>query len=159
MKEKNSKRLRGSIVFFVLGSVGFALFRVFNRFFKTKDNKDRKYSQLYDNWLVIKERGDGIEKYFRENHYREIAVYGYGNIGRHVVTQLLDTDITVKYIIDRRRGVTENKIDRYCMTDQLPEVDAIVVTPICEYQEIKTELQQKKAGQIVSIEDIVYELL
>lgn len=127
---------------------------------KAVDDKNKRYLQLFDKWMILTERGDTIKKFFMEKNIKEIAVYGYGNIGKHLVTQLSDSDINIKFVIDRRKdSIIVNSIPCYQPSDNLPSVDAIVITPICEYTEIKNALNEVTSAKIISIEDIVYELL
>lgn len=63
---------------------------------KGVDDKNKRYLQLFDKWMILTERGDSIKKFFAEKNIKEIAVYGYGNIGKHLVTQLSDSDINIK---------------------------------------------------------------
>lgn len=124
------------------------------------EHKDKKYLKLFDNWLILIERGDGIESFLKEKNIKGIAVYGYGNIGRHLVTQLSDSGIQIKYIIDKNRdGILINDIPCYLPAKDMPDVDAIIVTPICEYLEIKNSLKKFTQASIISMEDIIYELL
>ena len=150
--------MKKNIISFLLGNVSFYILNRYLHSKEHKDERDRRYCQLFDNWLVLQERADGIEEYFHARNIKEIAVYGYGNIGRHIVAQLSGTDITVKYVIDRSEG-KDYPIDRYRLTDRLPEVEAIIVTPICEYKQIKDELRNRGTWKMISIEDVIYELL
>lgn len=145
---------------FLTGTVCGSVFHKYKGTPKRGEDKNRKYSQLFDNWLILSERGENIGTYFKERDMKEVAVYGYGNIGRHAVTQLSHADIRVKYIIDQRKdGILSGDIVCYGMGDSLPDVDAVIVTPICEYGEIENRLQKKISVPILSIEDIIYELL
>lgn len=148
-----------NIVSFLLGNASFFLLSRFIYSNRSIDEKDKKYCQLFDNWLILNERGSRIEEYFHARGIKEVAVYGYSNIGRHLVTQLIRTDIKIKYIIDKRNVIIEYGIDRYCLRDKLPEVEAVIVTPICEFQTIKKEVSDKVSCEVISIEDIIYELL
>ena len=42
--------------------------------------------------------------------------------------------------------------------DYLPEVDAVIVTPVFYYDEIKKNLSDKVKGKIISLHDILYEI-
>lgn len=155
---KKFVRIGNDLLCFILGSA-------FGHFFEKKKvqgkngEKDKKARQLFDNWLVLAERGIGIEEYFHKKDIHKVAVYGYADIGNHLVVQLEDTDIEVRYIIDRRPCSPTGGIEWYRPTDRLPAVDAVIITPVWEYDQIKEALQCEISGQIISIEDIVYELL
>lgn len=148
------------VLFYLAGSLSSYLFCKFKSMRKNVEEKDRKYSRLFDNWLILVERGDDVGQFFRERDIKEIAVYGYGNIGRHLVTQLLQLDVSVKYVIDKRKdGTITNNIPCYQLSDNIPNVDMIVITPICEYQKIECALKEISSAKIISVEDIIYELL
>lgn len=151
----------GKVVFpFLAGNISLYLFYKLKWNKKTADNKNKKYSQLFDNWLILTERGDTIDTFFKERNIKEIAIYGYGNIGRHLVTQLSDSDISIKYVIDKRKGgILTDNIPCYQISDKMPSVDAIVITPFCEYSQIENGLRGITPAKLISIEDIVYELL
>lgn len=127
---------------------------------KAVDDKNKRYLQLFDKWMILTERGDTIKKFFMEKKIKEIAIYGYGNIGKHLITQLSDSDINIKFVIDRRKdSIIVNSIPCYQPSDNLPSVDAIVITPICEYTEIKNVLKEITSAELISIEDMIYDLL
>lgn len=148
------------ILSFLTGNLSLYLFYKFKNVKKVADDKDKRYCRLFDNWLLLKERGDSFEQFFKERNIKEIAIYGYGNIGRHLAAQLSNSDICIKYIIDKRKGnVITDSIPCYQLSDNMPSVDAIVVTPICEYSEIRNTLKRVASVEIISMEDIIYELL
>lgn len=148
-----------NLLCFMLGGI-FSYFYEKRRDQNSKDTgKDRKARQLLDNWLVLTEHGIKIEEYFHKKNIHTTAVYGYGDIGNHLVAQLMGTDIEVKYIIDRRPCNTPGGIKWCSPSEQFSDVDAVVVTPVWEYSKIAEILQSKVSGQIISVEDIVYELL
>ncbi len=156
---KKFSRIGNDLLCFILGSV-------FGYFYKKKKvqgckggEKDKKVRQLFDNWLVLAERGIKLEEYFHKKNIHKVAVYGYADIGNHLVVQLGNTDIEVRYIIDRRPCSPAGEIKWYRPTDRLPAVDAVIITPVWEYDQIKDALQHEVSGQIISIEDIIYELL
>lgn len=157
--KKGRRSVANCFLFFFLGNVCFYLGNRLTYSAKGGNTKEKKYYQLLDNWMILLEKKSNIAEYFCKRNIKEIAVYGYGSVGRHLVTQLLKSDVNVKYVIDKRVGDKENGIERYLPTDKIPEVEAIVVTPVAEYQEIEEKLQRRFSGEIISVEDIVYDML
>ena len=100
-----------------------------------------------------------ISLFFKNRKMQKIAIYGYGDIGRHLITQLKNSGIEVEYIIDRRTNIDTQKIKLYKPEDKLPMVDAIVVTPVLEMEEIQKCLLKQYRGEIISIEHVLYECL
>lgn len=148
------------ILSFLAGNLSLYLFYKLKDTKKVTDDKDKRYCRLFDNWLLLDERGNSLEKFFREKNIKEIAIYGYGNIGRHLVAHLSNSDINIKYVIDKRKNsIITDSIPCYQLSDNIPDVDAIVITPICEFTEINNTIKRFTDAEIISMEDIIYELL
>lgn len=148
------------ILSFLAGSFSLYLFYRPQKAQGDADGKDKIYCRLFDNWLLLNERGDTVEKFFEERNIKEIAIYGYGNIGRHLAAQLSDSDIHIKYLIDKRKdSIITDGIPCYQMSGHMPGVDAIVITPICEYAEISNRLKKVTSAELISMEDIIYEFI
>lgn len=148
------------ILSFLAGNLSLYLYYKIKSTNKNVDDKNKKYLQLFEKWLILAERGDSIRQFFEARNIKEIAVYGYGNIGKHLVAQLSGSDINIKYVLDKRKDciITDN-IPCYPLLGKIQSVDAIVITPICEYMEIKNTLKRVTSAELISIEDIIYELL
>lgn len=145
---------------FLAGSLSLYMFYKPKSIQRAANDKDKIYCRLFDNWLILNERGDTLEQFFKGKNIKEIAVYGYGKIGRHLVAQLSDSNIHINYVIDKRKdSMIADNIPCYQLSDHLPAVDAIVVTPICEFSEIRNKLRKVTSTEIISMEDIIYELI
>lgn len=125
---------------------------------KNKDRtvmKFKSYYRLVLDWLTNLENGHMIGDYLEKKEYRNVAVYGGRDIGEHLINQLYKTDISVKYIIDKRLFKPKYQIPIYRMDEELPTVDAIIVTPIWDYDNIREELLRKVNYPIISIKDLI----
>jgi hypothetical protein len=80
------------------------------------------------------------------------------HVGELLLDELKDTDIKVAYGIDRKRSWNYTDIDVYSPEDSLKEVDAIVVTAIASFDEIKGNLSSKVDCPIISLEKILFEV-
>lgn len=108
-------------------------------------------------WLAMKQKNKDLSKYFKDRGYHSIAIYGMGYLGERLVDELDHTGIGVSYAIDRSKkggyaGVAIKDID-----GELPAVDAVVVTPIYDFWEIKRNLAGVFECPVISLEDIVFE--
>lgn len=81
-------------------------------------------------WVEVKQEGKNLSEYFMRSGYKNIAIYGMSYAGETLVNELKDTEINVKYGIDRNADSIYGEIDVVSMEDDLEEVDAIVVTAI-----------------------------
>lgn len=128
---------------------------------KTKQGKVDKFKSYYNmlnQWLMLKQEGKNLETYFNDMNYKTIAIYGMGEMGNRLYDELKDSSVKVLYAIDKEAGSTYSEIDVYEVEDSLPEVDAVVVTAIFAYEEIEDVLSEKVDCDIVSLEDIVFEV-
>lgn len=128
-----------------------------SKYYKERTDKFYNYFQLLNYWLKQKNEGKSLEEYFIKNHYKDIAIYGIGEIGNRLYEELKGSDINIKYVIDKKTDglVTDLKV---CDPDEkLEEVDVIVITPIFDYNRVEEKLMNKVDCDIISIEDVVYE--
>lgn len=77
-------------------------------------------------------------------------------LGERLEAELNGSDIHVRYVIDQNADNINTKLPKYTVSDDLPEVDAIVVTAVYYYQEIEETLSRKVDYQVISLEDVVY---
>ena len=122
-------------------------------------SKLERYFEILDQWMTMEEHGRTVEDYFLKRQWNNIAIYGYGKIGKHLYARLNNTSVNVEYFIDQYASIDENDIEIKRLSDDIPIVDVIVVTPILELEEIKVELQNKEyIYRVVSMEDIMNDL-
>lgn len=125
------------------------------KIFKTRSDKFVGYFELFDRWLSKKNQGGGLESYFIAHQYQTIAIYGMGVVGKHLYRELCDSDIIVKYAIDKKMVEFGTKLPMLVLGEKLPKVDVIVVTATFAYEEIKKELETFTADRIISIDDVL----
>lgn len=113
---------------------------------------------MMNQWVKNKQNNKEIATYLDRNGYKRIAVYGMSYAGKTLIEELKNSDIHVAYGIDKNADSLYADIDIMSMEDELPDVDAVVVTAITFYDEIEKELQKKIKCSIVSLEDILYEV-
>ncbi len=113
---------------------------------------------MMNQWVKVKQEGKNLASYFEKNGYRKIAVYGMSYAGETFVNELKDSQIELKYGIDKNADQLYADIDIVTLEDNLEEVDAIVVTPIFFFEEIEEQLSQKFDCPIISLEEVLYEV-
>lgn len=120
-------------------------------------NKYANYYFLLDFWMQALERGKRIEQFLNLNGYQHIAIYGSSGLGEHLKTQIVNTNISIEYSIDRLVVDVCGKHLKDCY-EILPNVDAIIVTPVYDFFSIKSELAQYISCKIVSLEEVILSL-
>lgn len=147
------------IVFFVLG--------ILKLFYQKKEidsleiygRKYLIYFQLMDRWLASKYEGKKVSDFLEKEKIKKVAIYGLGNMANRLVEELDGEKVEVEYGIDRDICVTSSNLKNiYSPLEILPPVDAIIVTPIFEYEIIKNDINKKYSYRVISLETIIYSL-
>lgn len=125
---------------------------------KMEENAGKKeaFYKLLIAWVEAKQDSKDISDYFIRNDIKTIAVYGMRELGERLVRELEETDVKVKYIIDKNASSITSALPVYTPDDDLESVDAVVVTAIYYYEDIVESLSQKVDCQIISLEDVIY---
>lgn len=113
---------------------------------------------MMDRWVEVKQEKKNLESYFIKNNYEKIAIYGMNYAGERLLQELKESSITVEYGIDQKADEIYTEVDVLSPKDKLPNVDAIVVTPIFFFDEIEEQLSKAVSCPIISLEDILYEV-
>lgn len=125
------------------------------------DDLLRKMGEFYKlllKWLEIEQKGQSIRSYFTQNGYKTVAIYGMKELGERLFDELKDSEIEVKYIIDKNADAMYAEVDIVKPDEELDEVDVIVVTAVHYMDEIEEMLEEKVEYPIVSLMDIVNEI-
>lgn len=147
-----------NIVIFML------LFKLFRLMEQRNSEKKRttKYMQLYMlmvQWIETIQNGQRIAEWLKKNKYVTVAIYGMYVIGERLYIELIDHGIQVVCGIDKSSRDYLDGIKMYKPSDNLPEADVVIVTAISDYESIKKQLQEKINSPILSLQDILEEML
>lgn len=122
-------------------------------------NKIESYFDTLDKWLTIKEQGKSLEHYFWKNNIKNIGIYGYGVLGKHLVKELYESSVTIECIIDKKVTVVPNDIKIIRPEEQIQNLDMLVITAYHFWNEIIKSFNKKINYQIVSLKTIVDEVI
>lgn len=117
------------------------------------------YWRLLDNWLSLKEVQINLGEYFHARGVQRIAVYGAGMLGRHLLKELEGSQVQVEYVIDQKAEGINAGVKAYRPDDSYPPAEMIVVTATYEYHKIRGKLAERGHKNIVSLDEVVLELL
>lgn len=146
-----------------LGSISSIMFLWKRSIQKIKDIKDRymSYYQITNQWLQNHLDNKSIRDYFTTNHYENIAIYGMGTLGELLYSEIRNSDVKVKAFIDRNVQEKYENADGILISGldeikELKNLDAIIITPIFDYNEIEKELKEKECNiKIISLENLI----
>lgn len=123
------------------------------------NNKYYSYYLLLNHWLESNHYGHTCVDFFEEEKISTIAIYGMSDMANRLIEELKGSNIKVVYGIDRDVAVTTTGMsDIYSPDECLPEVDAVVITPINAYEQIRALLEQKLSSRFYSLEEVIWSI-
>lgn len=118
------------------------------------------YEALLHNWICLKQQKVDFAEYFNKYGYQKIAIYGMGRLGMHLLNELRESSVTVCYGIDKNREKIQCEMDIYKPEQELSKrIDAVIITITNQYREIAEKLRKMLNCPMVSIEEVIQELM
>lgn len=120
-----------------------------------KHQNDSAMIDMLTMWVQQKQKGLLTETFFERNHYHSIAIYGMNYLGERLLDDLKNSQIDVKYGIDRNADKIISGIEVVRPDSKLEKVDAVVVTAIGYFDEIRETLAQRVRCPIIALNDVL----
>lgn len=122
--------------------------------------KLNNYLLLLDKWLAKEKWAEQFISLATKNNIKTIGIYGYSVLGKQLLRELSNQEsINIECIIDKRDLSNDNlKITAIRPSDEIPQLDAIVVTAVEYYNEIYVFLKNKTDAKIYSLEHLIDEI-
>lgn len=118
---------------------------------------EKQYLNVMHQWFILKEKGLPLSDILKKYHVENVAVYGMGIIGRHVVRELEGSGIAVSYGIDQKNTEPYKGVPVYTPKDSLKDVDAVINTVVWSHEEIKRLLEEKMDVLVLNLEDLIFD--
>ena len=121
---------------------------------------NKKFSEFYFTllrWLKVRQERRNIADFLGSKGYKRIAIYGMKELGIALLDELRNSNVEVAYTIDRDADNIYVAAEVYKPDEELEPVDAVVVTAIHFYADIKKDMEKKLDCPIISLEDVVWE--
>ncbi len=121
--------------------------------------QERKNHYMYEfmnRWLLLKQKGIDLSSFFTRQEIYSVAIYGIDHMGQRLYDELKGGPIKVIYAVDRNPRKIDWEIPVYCPDDSLENVDAVVITPIFDFIDIRRMLEMKMNCRMLFIEDILF---
>lgn len=124
---------------------------------KKNDDMEKTKANLLilEEWLAMHRRGRRVADVLEEKGIHTVAIYGMGILGSHLYQELNVSGISVKYIMDRRlvKGVYSAEV---CGPEaKVENVDAVIVTPVYQFEEIERNIHQINDVQVISLRELL----
>ena len=111
---------------------------------------------IMNKWVQNQNENKKISKYLLDKGFYNIAIYGMGDMGKTLYAELKDTPVKVAYAIDRNAESMYAECDIFSLRDELQQVDAVIVTTLIDFDEIKKGITKKMECKVISVEEIVF---
>lgn len=124
---------------------------------QSRCDKFLNYYTMLNLWMKIKNQNRSLSEFLIQNNYKNIAVYGMGEMGQRLCEELIHSNINIAYAIDKKTneqfpGIPMKRVE------EAETVDLIIVTATYEYETIKKELEKSVTSPIISLNEIVFSL-
>ena len=116
--------------------------------------KFEQYMDLLDKWMYLRENKYSVEKYLIGEGYNKVLIYGYGILGRHLVSELVNTSVSIIGIVDLQKGKIDCDFPCFLPDEPLPLHDVVVVTPVAYKFDIFNENRQRYK-KMIALDDII----
>lgn len=121
-----------------------------------QERKEHFMYEFMNRWLMLKQQGISLSLFFAHKKIKTIAIYGVHNMGQRLYDELLSSGITVKYGIDRSPQKAKWGVPVLHPNDALEMVDAVVITPVFDFLEIRDNLSVTLPCPMFSIEEVLF---
>ncbi len=118
--------------------------------------KNRFYGdfKIMQNFLKMRQENKDITEFFTNRGIKNIAIYGYGVNAKTFLKEIENSNIEIDYIIDKNFVDTGGKFKTVLPFSSFEKTDAIVVTPVFDFDNIEAYLSEKTDIPIISLEEI-----
>lgn len=123
-----------------------------------RSTKFTEYFHLLNLWMKKNNNCIKMAEYLKGQGISRIAVYGIGELGERLYEELEESGVEIVYAIDSNNNRVYHQIEVKLPTQNLEDVQIIIVTPIAEYKSIKEKLNQVTTCKIVSLKEIVQKM-
>lgn len=125
---------------------------------KVRNTEEKKFETMFkytELWLRIKQQGYSLKDYFLKRNIGRIGIYGMGFLGCDLYDELEDTDIDVLYVMDREPETIDRIVPVVSADENLPYVDAIVITTISMEDKMKEWLREICVYPVIGLTEIL----
>lgn len=164
MREEELYRILGILDYFSLQKVTALLKKANEKVTRQKDRlagiecaftrineKNNLILGLQGRWLCLLQRGSRLGDTLIQMGYKNIAIYGYGYLGKALYREIAESGCRVNYVIDKY--LSENNIEFLRPGEDMSGIDAVIVTAVYEYEKIRKKYEEKTP--YISLVDVI----
>ena len=117
--------------------------------------KFREMFLMLNRIAIYREHGSPLGKQLRDRGIRRVAVYGDGYLGKRLMGELKEYQIKTAFFIDRNADYLQEEVPVYKLEDAPDGMDAVLISLVRNYDEVKRSLQKKYHVAVYTMKDIL----
>lgn len=125
-----------------------------------QSQKLKEIIRCFDMWLSARDNNCFIGSYLQKLNVKAVGIYGYGRLGKHLLNELEDSSVEVRWIMDQRD--ISGQIDYCCLgsnDEKIPlDIDMIINTAIGSSGEIEKKFLNMGFHRVVSLMEVLEEV-
>lgn len=127
---------------------------------RKENSKNRVLVRLFDIWMMADTKKK-IDQFLFDKEIMSIVIYGMSTLGVRLFKRLENSDkVKVSYALDYNPQINVPGIEVYTPGSEKKEnVDAVIVTAVFSFDEIKKMLLESGYKKIYAIDEMLYEIL
>lgn len=115
-----------------------------------------KFYTLLSDWMELKGSKGSLADVLREQDIHTVAVYGAGKHGRFLYQDLTEKGFGIRCFIDQDKNVhAPGGLPVYLPEEDMPSVDAILVSVYLEFEKIKKVLKEHQDSKVISLDKLI----
>lgn len=97
-----------------------------------------------------------IERFFEDNQYHVIGIYGMGIVGSAFYRELKRRGILVEFCVNINNSTAESGCKLLKEGDDWSKIDVMIVTDDFYFDKHYKNLEKRTSGDIISVVDVLY---
>lgn len=124
-----------------------------------QEDKYYVYYMLMNRWMLLKNNNINLGLWFKDRGVKHIAIYGYSEMACRLSEELQDSFINIVCYFDKESRWTEDGMRTIQVENFHSSVDIVVITSFYYSNEIKKMLNKNNIFNVVTIKEIVDDLI
>jgi hypothetical protein len=116
-----------------------------------------EFYRTLNQWMTLIEKGENIDGVISSvGNVHEIAIYGMGDMARHIMVALKETDIRIVCVLDNNEYECYDGIEITKIENCSKKVDLVIYTNPLEEDLVIEKLKTKFGCPVIGLSDIVF---
>lgn len=119
------------------------------------NDKNQKMQETAQRWLCIELENKLFEGVLTKKNISSIAIYGMGYLGCCLYDRLENTSVKIEYVMDRNMSELKKVVKTVSLDEELPKVDAVIVTVSGETERLCQLIRAKCNCKIMTLAELL----